>query len=124
MPKKPESAKKPVPAKKPEPAKVNKSEAVRTYLKEHPGTANKEVAEALSKQGIKMAPDYVATVKGNMKAKKGKRKRRQKAAEVAAVKTGVGIPEIKAAFGLLKHCGSLAGAKEALAAAVEIQKIL
>lgn len=41
-----------------------------------------------------------------------------------SVKTGVGIPEIKAAFGLLKHCGSLAQAREALQAAVEIQKIL
>jgi geranylgeranyl pyrophosphate synthase len=104
--------------------KVNKSQAVRDYLKEHPDTANKDVAEALSKQGIKMAPDYVATVKGNMKAKKGKRKRRQLAAEVSSVKTGIGIPEIKAAFELLKHCGSIALAKEALAAAVEIQKIL
>ena len=118
-------AKKPVPTKKPEAAKtVNKSQAVRDYLKEHPGTANKDVAEALSKQGIKMLPDYVATVKGNMKAKKGKRKRRQQAAEVSSVKSGVGITEIKAAFALLKHCGSIALAKEALAAAVEIQKIL
>jgi hypothetical protein len=124
MAKKTVPAKKPASAKKPEPVKINKSEAVRTYLKEHPGTANKDVAEALSKQGIKMAPDYVATVKGNMKAKKGKRKRRQKAAEVAAVKTGIGISEIKAAFGLLKHCGSIALAKEALAAAAEIQKIM
>lgn len=124
MAKKPENAKKPVPAKKPEPAPVNKSQSVRDYLKEHPGTANKDVAEALSKQGIKMAPDYVATVKGNMKAKKGKRKRRHQAAAVAAVKTGVSVADIKAAFALLKHCGGLAQAKEALAAAAEIQKVL
>lgn len=124
MPKKPDPAKKPVPAKKPEPVKVNKSQAVRDYLKDHPGTANKEVAEALSKQGIKMAPDYVATVKGNMKAKKGKRKRRKTAATAMSVKTGVGIPEIKAAFALLKHCGGIANAREALQAAVEIQKVL
>ena len=48
----------------------------------------------------------------------------QKAAEVASVKTGIGIPEIKAAFGLLKHCGSIALAKEALTAAVEIRKVM
>ena len=71
-----------------------------------------------------MLPNYVATVKGKMKAEKGKRKRRQKAAEVASVKTGIGIPEIKAAFALLKHCGGIAQAKEALAAAVEIQKVM
>ena len=103
---------------------VNKSEAVRNYLKEHPGTANKDVAEALSKQGIKMLPDYVATVKSNMKGEKGKRKRRQQAAEVVAVKTGIGVTDIKAAFVLLKHCGGLAQAKEALAAAAEIQKVM
>ena len=108
-------------AKKP---KVNKSQSIRDYLKDHPGTANKEVADALTKQGIKLTPDYVATVKGMMTAKKGKRKRRKTAATAMSVKTGVGIQEIKAAFALLKHCGSLALAKEALAAAVEIQKIM
>jgi len=102
----------------------NKSEAVRNYLKEHPGIANKDVAEALSKQGIKMHPDYVATVKSKMKGTKGKRKRRQQAAEVVAVKTGIGVTDIKAAFMLLKHCGGLAQAKEALAAAAEIQKVM
>ena len=64
------------------------------------------------------------TVKGKMKAKKGKRKRRQQAAEVASVKTGIGVSEIKAAFGLLKHCGGVAQAREALAAAAEIQKVM
>lgn len=125
MAKKPETAKKPAPAKKPEAAqKVNKSQAVRDYLKEHPGTANKDVAEALSKQGIKMLPDYVATVKGNMKGRKGKRKRRRQAAEVAAVQTGISVANLKAAFSLIKHCGGIAQAKEALAAAAEIQKVM
>ena len=115
-------AKKPVPAKKTEAAKtpkVNKSQSIRDYLKDHPGTANKEVAEAL-----KVSVNLISTVKSQMTAKKGKRKRRQTAATAMSVKTGVGIPEIKAAFALLKHCGSLTVAKEALAAAVEIQKIL
>jgi hypothetical protein len=94
------------------------------YLKEHPGTANKDVAEALSKQGIKLSPNYVAAVKGTMVANRGKRKRHHTAANAMSVKSGVGIPEIKAAFALLKHCGSIALAKEALAVAVEIQKIL
>lgn len=120
-------AKKPAPTKKTEAAKkpkVNKSKAVRDYLKDHPGTANKEVADALTKQGIEISSSYVANVKGNLTAKKGKRKHRQTAATAMSVKSGVGIPEIKAAFALLKHCGSLALAKEALAAAAEIQKIM
>jgi hypothetical protein len=118
-------AKKPVSAKKTENAPpVNKPQAVRDYLKANPRTANKDVAEALTKQGIKMAPEYVAVVKGKMKGNKGKRKRRQKAAEVASVKTGIGIAELKAAFALLKHCGGISQAREALAAAVEIQKVM
>jgi hypothetical protein len=103
---------------------VNKSQTVRDYLKDHPGVGNKEVAETLTKQGIQISPSYVAAVKSKMTAKKGKRKRRQNAADSMAIKTGIGVAEIKAAFALLKHCGSLAAAKEALAAAVEIQKIL
>ena len=124
MAKKPEPTKKPVTAKKPEPAKVNKSKAVRDFMAANPNAAPKEVSETLTKKGIEVSPNYVSSVKTQMAAKKGKRKRRHKAAEVASVKTGIGIPEIKAAFALLKHCGSLALAKEALAAAVEIQKIM
>jgi hypothetical protein len=47
--------------------KVNKSQAVRDYLSTHPGSANKEVAEALTKKGIEIKADYVATIKANMK---------------------------------------------------------
>ena len=108
-------------AKKPA---VNKSKTVRDYLKAHPGTASKEVAEALKKQGIKISPNHVANIKSKMDVSKGKRKRRSKAASAMSVKTGLSVPEIKAAFGLLKQCGGIKRAKEALAAAVEIQKIL
>jgi hypothetical protein len=108
-------------AKKPS---VNKSQSVRDYLKAHPGVSNKEIADALTKQGIEMTPNYVAGVKSKMSVIKGKRKRRNTAATAMSVKTGVGILEIKAAFSLLKHCGSIKVAREALAAAVEIQKIM
>jgi hypothetical protein len=103
---------------------VNKSQSVRDYLKAHPGTTNKEIADALTKQGIQIAPNYVAGVKSKMSVIKGKRKRRNTAANAMSFKTGVGILEIKAAFSLLRHCGSIHVAKEALAAAVEIQKIM
>jgi len=46
-------------AKKPA---VNKAQAVRDYLKAHPDTANKEIAEALKKQGIKLSPNHVANI--------------------------------------------------------------
>jgi arginine repressor len=107
-------------AKKP----VNKAQAVRDYLKTHPSTTNKEVAEALTKQGIKLSPNHVANIKSKMAVSKGKRKRRGKAAKVMSTKTGVGVHEIKAAFVLLKQCGGIECAKAALDAAREIQKVL
>jgi hypothetical protein len=124
MPKKPKSAKKPSPAKKPDAAKTNKTKAVKEFMAANRNATPKEVSEALAKEGIVVSASYVSNIKANAKGKKGKRKRRQQAAEVASVKTGVGVAEIKAAFMLLKHCGSLANAKEALASAAEIQKIL
>jgi hypothetical protein len=103
---------------------VNKTQTVCNYIHAHPGIANKEVADALTKQGIKITANHVANIKGKMDVVKGKRSRRRTAANAMSVKTGVGINEIKAAFALLKLCGGINGAREALAAAVEIQKIM
>ena len=111
--------KKPAPAKKAEPVKVTKSQLIRDYIAANPDAGNKKISEAL-----RVSYNLVANVKGTMAAKKGKRKRRQQAAEVVAVKTGIGVADIKAAFMLLKHCGGLAQAREALAAAAEIQKVM
>ncbi len=47
-------------AKKP---KVSKTEAVRDYLKEHPGAGNVEIAAALTKQGIKITRGHVSVIK-------------------------------------------------------------
>jgi hypothetical protein len=108
-------------AKKPA---VNKSQTVRDYFKAHPESTNKEVAQALTKQGIKLSPNHVANIKSKISVAKGKSKRRQKAASAMSTKSGVSVHEIKAAFSLLKECGGIERAKEALAAAREIQKIM
>jgi hypothetical protein len=100
--------------------KVNKSQAVRDYMAANPQVAPKEVSEALTKQGVKVTPFYVSAIKGKMK----KRKHRGKAAQAMSEKTGIGVPEIKAAFMLLKQCGGMKRVKEALAAAQEIQKVM
>jgi len=42
---------------------INKSQAVRDYLKVHPGAGTREIAAALKKQGIKITSGYVATIK-------------------------------------------------------------
>jgi hypothetical protein len=104
-------------------AAINKSKTVRDYIDNHPGVANKEIVEAMKKQGIVLSANHVANIRSKMAASKGKRKRRSKAAKAVAAKTGIGVQEIKAACALLKQCGGLQGANAALAAAVEIRKI-
>jgi hypothetical protein len=98
--------------------KVNKTQTVLDYLKTHPGIGNKEVAEALTKQGIKISPAHVASIKV-------KSKTRRKAARAVVSRRGLGIPEVKAALALLKECdGSMAAANAALAAAEEIRELV
>ena len=50
--------------------KVNKTQAIKDYLKAHPGVKNKEIAEALTKSGIKVTPNYVAGIKGKLKVRR------------------------------------------------------
>jgi HAD superfamily hydrolase (TIGR01509 family) len=47
-------------AKKP---KFSKTQAVRDYLKDHPGALSSEIAAALNKQGIKITAGYAANIK-------------------------------------------------------------
>ena len=98
---------------------VNKTKAVLEYIKAHPGVRNKDVAEALTKEGIVVSPAHVSAIKGKAKQR---RKVRREAVQTVVAKTGIGVPEIKAGLALLRACGSLATAKEALAAAEEIKK--
>ena len=45
-----------------------------------------------------------------------------KAVTAVVARTGIGIPEIKAGLALLKVCGTVSAAKEALAAAEDLKK--
>ena len=97
---------------------TSKAQAVRNYLKTHRKATNKEVSEALAKQGVKVSPNHVANIKT-------KTKTRRKAARAVVSRRGLGIPEVKAALALLKECdGSMAGANAALAAAKEIRELV
>lgn len=73
--------------KKPE---LSKTQAVRNYLKAHKKATNKEVVEALAKDGITISTNYV----GNIKSTKNKRRR---AVRSVVAESGIGIPEVKAA---------------------------
>jgi hypothetical protein len=53
---------------------VNKSQAVRDHLRANRTATNKEVADALTKKGIKVTANYVATLKSQAKRKRRARK--------------------------------------------------
>jgi arginine repressor len=66
--------------------KVNKTQAVRDYLKDHPKAMSGEIAAALKKQGIKITPKQVANIKAKInKARTAKKAAKQRSAvEIAA----------------------------------------
>jgi hypothetical protein len=97
--------------------KVNKTHAVKDYLKANRKAKNQEVVDALGKKGIAISANYV----GNIKATHNKRRR---AARKVVAKGGVGIPEVKAALAFLRVTGSVAAANLALAVAQEIREIV
>ena len=103
--------------KKPE---VNRSQAIRDYLKANRKATAQDVVDALAKKGITVTVGLVT----NVKSKSKKRRRAVKQVVAAVAPTGIGVPEIKAAFSFLKAVGSVAVAKQALAAAVEINKVV
>ncbi len=96
---------------------VNKTKAVLDYFKTHGEAKAAEVVEALAKQGITLTRAHVYTIITQ------NRKKRETVRKVARTR-GIGIPEIKAALGLLKVCDSVSAAEEALAAAAEIKELL
>ncbi len=65
-------------AKKP---KVNKTQAVRDYLTDHPGAVSSEIAAALNKKGVKITASYVANIKTTLN-KAGKKKKASKKSTV------------------------------------------
>ncbi|MHB1035061.1 MAG: hypothetical protein ACYC35_10445 [Pirellulales bacterium] len=97
---------------------INKSQAVREYLKNHRKATNKEASEALAKEGIEVSPNHIANIKA-------KTKTRHKAARAVVTRRGLGLPEVKAALTLLKECGgSVPAANQALEAAKEIRELV
>lgn len=54
--------------------KVNKSEAIRAYATENPNSSAKEIVEAMSKKGIEVSAQTVATVKSKAGIKRTDRK--------------------------------------------------
>ncbi len=107
--------------------KVNKSQAVRDYLKNNPKAKNREVSDALKKTGIKISPNYVYIVK--RLAKKAAAKpaaspaRQAPAAEpAAAAKPGdmITLEQIKKVAQTVKAIGGFDRLKELLEVVREV----
>ncbi len=98
----------------------DKTKAVREYLKRHRKAKSNEVVEALKAQGVTISTSLVR----NIKSKSKRRRRAVKQVVAAVAPTGIGVKEIKAALTFIKAVGSMAAAKQALAAADEIRKIV
>jgi len=72
--------------------KVSKTQAVRDYLKAHPEAKSGEIAKALTKQGIKITPNYVSNIKTTINKAGSKKKAAKKPAAVEAAPTVVETP--------------------------------
>ncbi len=75
-------------AKKPA---ISKTQAVRDYLKAHPGAMSKEIAAALTKQGIKINAGHVANIKTKINKETATKKAAKKPA--AAVTAAPAVVE-------------------------------
>jgi hypothetical protein len=88
--------------------KVNKTQAVRDYLKAHPKAMSREIAAALNKQGIKINAGHVANIKSQI----NKTRRTKKAAKAKTVEAVTPIsvePTTKAATTVsLEHVKAVA----------------
>ena len=100
---------------------ISKSQAIRDYLKANKKAKPQEVVDALKKQGIETTANYVSNLRAT---RKKRRKAVKQVFENVVAEGGVGVPQIKTALAFLKAVGNDTIAKQALAAAIEIKKIV
>ena len=106
-------------------AGANKSQLIRDYLTEHPDAQNKDVAKALSKQGVKSQD--VANLKTRIKAsaaKTPKKSAKKKKSRRKASPQTVELSSVEAAADFISTVGGIHKAKQALSATEEIAKKL
>lgn len=104
--------------------KVNKTQAVRDYLKAHPKAMSSEIAAALNKQGIKINAGHVA----NIKTQINKRKRTKKVAKTKTVEAVTAVTEEKTekagATVTLEHVKAVALTVKTLGGSVRLYELL
>jgi len=99
---------------------VNKSEEIRQYLKTNPRAGAKEVLTALSQRGIKVSENLFYYIKGQLKGRKGRKKKAQKVVAKVADATGVVKSDALATILKVKGLASEVGGMKKLKALVEV----
>jgi hypothetical protein len=104
--------------------KVNKTQAVRDYLKAHPKAMSGEIAAALTKQGIKINAGHVANIKSQINKARTTKKAAKKQAAVEAA-TPVVVETTKAAATVtLEHVKAVALTVKTLGGPVRLYELL
>ena len=106
--------------------KVNKSQAVRDYLKTHPKAMSSEIVAALNKKGIKITLGHVANIKTTLKNKRlAKKATKQRKAPVGEAATAEPEKTVKAgATVTLEHVKAVALTVKALGGFVRLNELL
>jgi hypothetical protein len=105
--------------------KVNKTQAVRDYLKAHPKAMSGEIATALTKQGVKITAGHVANIKTKIsKARTAKRVAKKQAAVEAAAPAAVETTVKASATVTLEHVKAVALTVKNLGGSVRLYELL
>ena len=102
---------------------VNKSKAIKEALAAKPEASSKEIADALTSQGIPVTPTYVANVKSTMNRKPGRPKGKRKGTGGAGAKAAsdnVSLASLVQAKKLAAQLGGVEKARELLAALAKL----
>jgi len=105
--------------------KVNKTQAVRDYLKDHPKAMSGEIAAALTKQGITINPGHAANIKTQINKGRTVKKAAKKQAAVEAAAPAVVEKTAKAgATVTLEHVKAVALTVKALGGHRHVNELL
>jgi hypothetical protein len=95
---------------------VNKSQAIRDALRDHPDKSPKEIADMLAAEGMKINAQYVSTIKSNAKIKSNRTVLRRKPTSAGAG----GGSAMDAALAFIRASGGISQAQQTLQTLQEI----
>jgi len=99
---------------------TNVSQLVRDYKSQHKRSKPKDIAEALSGQGVKISSQYVSTILSNARRKKGRRVRAGAAASNGGGVSGISIAQLVKAKKVIRRLGGIDQAKKMIDALSKI----